>query len=666
MAQRETGLGWSAKEEWLTELTGTICTVAGMSGFPNQPIPKNITTVGDCLLHGFLVAEYVSSGQTHKIYAAAKGNYDIMISEHTSPALSMDFWSNVYGAEMLYVNYNVTADTYADQTFSITGAQGTLYRMGYQGYYSFWNPTIYIPSYATDQDAYNAINQGGATITKDNSGYAVVGLVYWNTSASTVISTPVLISSDREAVEMSSSDSSHNLAVATKIIDGVRFYMSYFDIAGKNLIGFVEEADLREYNPMSIDQVFGAVSGQIYSNILVTETVDPFKDFGNNGEDQGEVDPDPDDDEIEADPLPQISFADAGFARIYRPSLQQLRDLADYMWTDTTFLQTVINHLKQILENPINAIITLNLVPCSVDVYPDDEVKVMFIPTGVYMPPIVKQFVEVDCGTVTLQEMYGSALDYNPYTKVQIYLPYIGTVQLDTDEVMGKTLHVKYRIDVVTGLCCAYIDCSGDILYQFSGHCAISQPITSADFSGYINAAIAAGKLVASVAAAGAGAPEVGSSLLGLPAPHSQNAITKYTQTERNPATGRQITAWTDTTEKTVQSRGASFGEIASRGISNTVGSVMNSKLIIQHSGGFSGNSGYIAGVRRPYLIVTRPRIANPEKYGQYNGRPCMMYLTLGDCTGYTQVQSIQLTGVSATNTELSEIATLLMSGVII
>lgn len=392
---------------------------------------------------------------------------------------------------------------------------------------------------------------------------------------------------------------------------------------------------------------------------------DPYSDFPHTEEGGGDPNPDPADDDITESPLPTLSFADTGFARIYRPSLSQLNSLANYMWTDTTFLQTIINHAKQLLENPIDSIISLSLVPCVPSVGSDVEVKVMYIPTGVYMPPVANQFVEVDCGTVLLEEMYGSALDYNPYTRVQLYLPYIGTVQLDTDEVMNKTLHVKYRIDVVTGLCCAYVSAGADILYQFSGHCSVSQPINSADFSGYIGAAMATGKLVGAVVSAGAGAPAIATTLVGGSAPSSSTSVRDVRETTRNKETGRQITSGTTHEEVSRSSSGASFGEIAARGVSNTVGAVMNSKTIIQHSGGFSGNSGYIAGVRRPYLIVTRPRIANPVNYGKYNGRPAMLNLTLGECSGYTQVQSIQLTGIDAMNPELSEIATLLMSGVI-
>ena len=369
-------------------------------------------------------------------------------------------------------------------------------------------------------------------------------------------------------------------------------------------------------------------------------------------------------DAIGLPPLPTLSFASTGFTRIYNPSLYELNALANYLWTDQTFLNTVINHLKQLLENPMDAVISLSLLPCQIPNGTPEAVKVMYINTGVNMAPATTQFVDVDCGTYTLQEFYGSALDYNPYTKVHCYLPYIGQVTLDPDEVMGRTLQVVYRIDIVTGMCSAMILVNQNVIYQFSGHCSINMPINSADFSGYIGAAMTAGKMVAGVVAGATGNMALAAELTGAPAPHSSTTETTEKKTERNPKTGRQVTSGTSTKTSTHTTPGASFGEMSRKAVANTVGSVMGGKLVVEHAGGFTGNSGYLA-VRRPYLIIERPRMCNPEEYSKYNGRPSMIYMLLADCSGYTEVQGIHFEGISASNPELSELSELLKSGVI-
>lgn len=371
--------------------------------------------------------------------------------------------------------------------------------------------------------------------------------------------------------------------------------------------------------------------------------------------------------------LPTLSAADTGFTRIYNPTLSQVQDLARYLWTDNNLVGTLWNKIKQFFEDPMQSFIAFNLVPCSVPDGGVEEFQLLFIPTGVNLTTAATQFIDVDCGTCEIQRYYGSALDQTPYTKISCFLPYIGMVALDTDEVVGRTLQVKYRIDIVSGSCVAYIIVDGNCLYQYSGHCAITIPFASADFSRYVQAAISvAGTALGSVS------PMIGSAIndiLGIERAEQQTdfVVTKYydkVETVRNPDTGRQITAGaTHTTTRTVYpaeqtSTKASFAGLSPSNVSNTVGQVMSSKASIQHSGTFSGNSGYL-GLRRPYLLITRPRMCLPENYQSLNGYPSMITMTLGECHGYTRVQQVQLTGMHATNPEQAEILELLKSGVV-
>lgn len=432
-------------------------------------------------------------------------------------------------------------------------------------------------------------------------------------------------------------------------------------------------------------------------NAYVPFSSDPYAPGGYSGAGGGGGGQNFASDAIGFAPLPTLSFAATGFCRIYNPTLTQLQALASYMWTDTTFLQTVINHAKQLLENPMEAIISLSMVPVSPDIGASETVKVLFISTGVSMAPVTNQFKEIDCGTLSLpvEDQYGAALDYNPYTSIDLYLPYIGQVTIDIDEVMYKTMHCVYRIDVVTGMCVACISVlegtdgvAGEtVLYQFAGHCGVQMPLTSADFSGYVGAIISATKMVAGIAAAGAGAPGLAAGIIGAPSPQTSRTSSVTTEsgggatwsnyaTTRNPKTGRQITAATSGGESSVKPRVTtretthtadppSFGELAMRGAVNTVDGVMGGKMHVDHSGGFTGTSGYIAGVRRPYAIIKHPNQCYPENYAGYKGYPAMIYMNLGDCEGYTEVHDIQITGMSATNPELGELAELLKTGVI-
>lgn len=401
------------------------------------------------------------------------------------------------------------------------------------------------------------------------------------------------------------------------------------------------------------------------------EPNNPYEPGGESGEGGGNGNFDDTSDPIPDSSLPTLSSSNTGFTRIYNPSLSQVQDLARYLWTDESVIQTIWNHIKQFMENPMDAIIGFNLVPCAVPNGGTKEFALMYIGTGVQMTVAANQFVDVDCGTCELKEYFGSALDYAPYTKISCFLPYIGTVELNVDEVMKSTLQVKYRIDICSGSCVAKILVNGNVLYQYSGHCAISIPISAADFSSYVSAAISVAKLA--IGAAVGGGMGAAASLAADPSQQTNQIVTttQTTETARNPATGRQITMGTRTTVETRESPSdqsstqASFSGLTPNNIANTVGQIMSSKPHVEHSGSFSGNTGYL-GVRRPYLIITRPNQCMPNQYPQFNGFPSMISQELSTLSGFTKVQQVQLTGMTATNPEQAEILEFLKSGVIL
>lgn len=388
---------------------------------------------------------------------------------------------------------------------------------------------------------------------------------------------------------------------------------------------------------------------------------DPMEPIGPSGPGGGNGNFDNDSDIIEDSSLPTLSAADTGFTRIYSPTLSQVQALARYLWTDETVIETIWNKIKQIFENPMDAIIAFNLVPVPVEISGTKNFALMYIDTGVSMNTVQNQFVDVDCGTFEIKEYYGSALDYSPNTKISCFLPFIGVVTLNTDEVMNTTLQVKYRVDIVSGSCVAKVFVNGSVLYQFSGHCSIPIPFTASDYSSYLSAAIGVAKLaIGAAVGGGAGAAAAGASEIDVEqATHGID----FSSMSADESVSTTMAAMDEARSKNTTA--ASYKGIASQNITNVVGTVMGAKLHVEHSGSFSGNTGYL-GVRRPYLIIQRPRMCMPNEYRKFNGYPSMITLNIGDCKGYTKVQQIQLQGVSATNPEQSEILQLLKGGIII
>lgn len=310
--------------------------------------------------------------------------------------------------------------------------------------------------------------------------------------------------------------------------------------------------------------------------------------------------------DIDFTSLPSLSAVSTGFITLYNPTLAQLQSLASYMWSGAFDLDT----FKKLFADPMQAILGLSIVPGPVPSSGSQAVKVGNISTGINMTKAASQYIDIDCGTLNVEEFWGAYLDYEPYTKAEIYLPYIGTHQIAVDDIMGKAVHIKYHIDILSGACAAEIKCGGSVLYTFIGSVAVSIPITGNDWTNVINGVLSiAGAVGSMVATGGASAP-------------------------------------------------AAAGEIASAAVNSL-------KPNIEKSGSVSGGGGLMAG-KVPVLILTRPRQALPASQNSFTGYPAFITRSLGSISGYTEVHKIRLGGISATDAELDEIENLLKGGVIL
>lgn len=332
---------------------------------------------------------------------------------------------------------------------------------------------------------------------------------------------------------------------------------------------------------------------------------DPYAPGGSSGTGGGTGNFDGTGDDIAIPGLPTLSAVDTGFITLFNPSISQLKSLSDYLWSGFD-----LNTFKKIFANPMDCILGLSIVPVSVPNGEMKEVSVGNIPTGVSMTVAASQYVIVDCGTLNVNEFWGAYLDYDPYTKAEIYLPYIGTHPISVDDIMGKSVHVVYHIDILSGACTAFVKCGGSVLYEFIGQCSSSIPVTGNDWTNVINGVLSVSAAIGTMVATG-----------GATAPMAASAIAST--------------------------------------------AVNSMKSNVEKSGSMSGTGGMLA-VQTPYLILTRPRQAMPARQNEFMGYPSFITSKLGSLSGYTVVEEIHLENISGTEQELSEIENLLKTGVIL
>jgi hypothetical protein len=136
--------------------------------------------------------------------------------------------------------------------------------------------------------------------------------------------------------------------------------------------------------------------------------------------------------------LPSLSAVDTGFISLYNPTKANLKALYSFLWSNLFDLAT----FKKLFADPMECIISLGILPCVPESSGSTDIMFGNINSGVNATELASQFAQVDCGSVDIEKYVGSFLDYSPYVKISLFLPYIGFVHLGTDDLMGASINV--------------------------------------------------------------------------------------------------------------------------------------------------------------------------------------------------------------------------------
>lgn len=294
-----------------------------------------------------------------------------------------------------------------------------------------------------------------------------------------------------------------------------------------------------------------------------------------------------------------------GLWSVYNPTKEELNNLGAYLWSSN-----IIEILQKFLNNPMDCIISLHLIYGTPTTGNNQNIKLGYLDSGVSSKVVTEQFINIDCGSLFINEYYGDSRDYEDiYTQIDCFLPFIGFVKLQSNDIINSKVNIKYVIDVLSGVITAkiYITKNGATqqLYTYSGDCSIQIPLTSSDRTRLLSGAITG-------------------------------------------AIG-----------------GFATGGVAGAIIGAGVGSYMGGSNITK-SGNFNGNSGAL-NVKKPYIIISRKIPYDANNYNKLLGYPSNENILLKNCNGFTRVKECFTDNIiNATYSEKNEIKELLKNGIII
>lgn len=336
------------------------------------------------------------------------------------------------------------------------------------------------------------------------------------------------------------------------------------------------------------------------------------------------------DEDIPVPSLPSIGAASVSWLHLFKMDESDISAFGNDLVQATNW-----QAIQAYFSDPLDAIIGINLVPVSVATSGQRTPVIGSFSWSRAFDVVSEEFYELDCGTIEIPPYWDSAFDMNPYTKIFIHLPFVGTRELNADEIMGATLGVIYHVDVCTGDCVAFVTKSApsgsiygpiksQVVAQFNGNCAVRVPTGRISQDAAIGAAM---------------------SLLGQAA-HVGGAIA-----------------------------GAAFGapetiaaaQVATQVSSATMTAVNGGKTKVERSGSLAAAAGYM-GILKPYIIRAVPQQVLPDNYQMLEGYPVNKAASLSQLqgTGLNTVEAIRLTGFTGYDSEQEELISILQGGVIV
>lgn len=159
-----------------------------------------------------------------------------------------------------------------------------------------------------------------------------------------------------------------------------------------------------------------------------------------------------------------------------------ISDMWDFSWSElatnmmTGIYNNLIDNVQSIRVMPFSGdemgiVETTTSIQCGWWNHAANVLKLKTNTTGGNMP-------KKTAGTFEFKEIFKGWADYSPYTSIELYLPYYGSLPLDTNLFMSHTLKVQYVIDALTGTVTYYLFCDKTFVMSYTANVSANVPVS--------------------------------------------------------------------------------------------------------------------------------------------------------------------------------------------
>lgn len=337
------------------------------------------------------------------------------------------------------------------------------------------------------------------------------------------------------------------------------------------------------------------------------------------------------------------SIGAGGFMSYYLLSMSGLLDIeAGLKNAPSTFWEAIGTATDTKMTNLLQYISSLKWYPIDIlsgnyGYYPDTSVseitfgfspdaKFSFATSQYKLGSTIRVY---NMGSISIPYKLGheTFLDKDPYTTVQVWLPFCGLYPIKSDYVVGNTLAFTYIIDLVTGMCTAIVTNDRNTLLNVTGKIGVDYAVTGNDIitqsermsGAYINGAL--------------------------------SAISGGISLGANVASGNVAGS--------VVSGASLIGNIAKSSID-----IASAKRAVPQAVSSGSGFGSAFAPETPCIIVNPPAIKIPSDYGHSTGYVYNQSAKISSMSGFIVCDNPDLSNIIATQAEKNEIYSLLTSGI--
>ena len=243
-------------------------------------------------------------------------------------------------------------------------------------------------------------------------------------------------------------------------------------------------------------------------------------------------------------------------------------------------------------------------------------------------------------GSMTIKRAFNSWRDYEPYTKLYIFIPYAGTFQLDLSRYYGKLTELRYYFDITCNMALVCLLADGKLTDYWNVQMGVNMPITMTNFAMYAQTQIQT--LIGGVQGGVGGSVDIAGQTSGA---LSKGLGSTASGVAGGVAAGLMI-------DKTIMKTAYGLSQNNINNYNKTKGgatSLLNEFL-----------------PQYPYFIFETQEDCAPDNYGEMFGYPSMKSGPINSFGGFLKVHDVKLNCPGATESEKEKIIALLKQGVYI